>query len=323
MKAVMVRAFGIPESFHVEEVADPPVAPQDVRVRVRTSAVNFVDGLVSSGAYQVRPDLPFTPGGEFAGIVDTVGADVTGLSPGQRVCGSTIRGAWGELVTLNAALVFPIPESMTFVEAGAFRVSNATAYHALVQRAALRAGETVLVLGAGGAVGFAAVQIAKALGARVVASASTPNKRSLAAGADAVVDARAPDWREQVKQAAGGRVDVVVDPVGGELTELAFRCLGWGGRHLVIGFAAGAIPRLPTNLALVKGAALIGVDIRQFSLIEPTASAANMRALFQLYQEGRLITAPARIFPLENFAEAMNAVNSGEIVGRALLTVSD
>jgi NADPH2:quinone reductase len=324
MKAVVVRAFGAPETFQVEDVDDPQVGPGEVRVRVHAAAVNFVDALVSSGSYQVRPQLPFTPGGEFAGVIDAVGADVKSLRVGQRVCGSGVGGAWRELTTLPATLVFPIPDAMAFAEAATFRVSNATAYHALVQRAALKAGETVLVLGAGGAVGYAAVQIAKALGARVIASASTAGKRDLAiaAGADAAVETGAEDWRDQVKQAANGRVDVVVDPVGGDMTEAAFRSLGWAGRHLVIGFAAGPIPRLPTNLALVKGAMLVGVDIRQFSLFEPQTSAANMRALFELYAQGRLVSAPQRAFPIARFADALNAVKSGGIVGRALLTIT-
>jgi NADPH2:quinone reductase len=320
---VVVRAFGAPESFQVEEIADPEAGPRDVRVRVHAAGVNFVDALVASGAYQVRPNLPFIPGGEFAGVVDAVGSEVRTLKPGDRVCGSGVGGAYGELVALDASLVFQIPLGMDFVRAGTFRTSNATAYHGLVQRAALKAGETVLVLGASGSVGYAAVQIAKALGARVIASASTDAKRALAAaaGADAVVATGAADWRDQVKQAAGGPIDVVVDPVGGDLTELAFRCLGWGGRHLVIGFAAGAIPRLPTNLALVKGAALLGVDIRQFSLLEPATSAANMRALFELFDAGQMPTAPTRVFALEQFAEAMTAVKGGQIVGRAALAV--
>jgi NADPH2:quinone reductase len=324
MKAVLARAFGPPESFQVEEVSDPPVGPGEVRVRVLTAAVNFVDTLVTSGAYQVRPELPFIPGGEFAGIVDAVGAGVYMLVSGDRVCGSKIGGAWGQLVTLSPNLVFHIPPSMPFAEAGGFRVSNATAYHGLVQRASLKAGETVLVLGAGGAIGYAAVQIAKALGARVIASASSPEKRALAlgAGADAAVDTRAADWRDHVKQAAGGAIDVVVDPVGGEMTEPAFRCLGWNGRHLVIGFAEGTIPRLPTNLALVKGAALLGVDIRQFSLFEPATSRRNMRALFEFYEQGRLKAAPSRLFAMEDFAAALNAIKSGEIVGRAILDIT-
>ncbi|MDB5424605.1 MAG: zinc-binding alcohol dehydrogenase [Phenylobacterium sp.] len=321
MKAVVVRAFGPPESFQVEEIADPPVGPGEVRVRVRGAAVNFVDLLVASGAYQVKPELPFVPGGEFAGVVDAVGEGVSHLAAGDRVCGSGVGNAWGELATLNAALVFKIPDAMPFEEAAAFRVSNATVYHGLVQRAGLRAGETVLVLGAGGAIGYAAVQVAKALGARVIASASSEAKRSLAlkAGADAVVETGAADWREQVKQAAGGRVDVVVDPVGGEMTEAAFRALGWNGRHLVIGFAGGGIPRLPTNLALVKGAALVGVDIRQFSLFEPETSAANMRALFELYETGRLPAAPASVFPLAQFRDAV--VHAKDAVGRTVLSI--
>jgi NADPH2:quinone reductase len=306
----------------VDEIAEPVLGPRDVRVQVHAAGVNFVDALVASGSYQVKPVLPFIPGGEFAGIVDAVGPEVQGIGRGDRVCGSTVGGAYGEVNALDQSLVFKIPDRMDFVRAATFRTANGTAYHALVQRAALKAGETVLVLGAGGAVGYAAVQIAKALGARVIASASSEAKRAmaLAGGADVAIQTGAEDWRDQVKQAAGRPVDVVVDPVGGDLTELAFRSLGWGGRHLVIGFVGG-IPRLPTNLALVKGAALLGVDIRQFSQLEPATSQANMRALFDLFEAGKMPAAPTEVYPLERFAEAMAAIKKAEFVGRAALAV--
>ena len=324
MRAVIARDYGAPESFALETVADPVPGAGEVCVRVQVAAVNFVDVLVAGGTYQMRPPLPFTPGGEFAGVVESVGPGVEILKPGDRVCGSSVGGAYGEKVALKETLAFKVPDSMSFTDAATFRVSNATAYHALVQRGALKAGERVLVMGAGGAVGYAAIQIAKALGARVVGSASSEGKRAtaLAAGADAVVDSRAEDWRDQVKAAAGGPLDIVVDPIGGDMTEKAFRNLGWGGRHLVIGFAGGGIPRLPTNLALVKGAALVGVDVRQFSLYEPEVSAANMQALFSLYEAGRLPIPPVRLFPFERFAEAMNEVKGGQGAGRALLTVA-
>jgi NADPH2:quinone reductase len=213
---------------------------------------------------------------------------------------------------------------MSYTEAAVFRVSYATAYHALVQRGRLQAGETVLVLGAGGAVGYAAIEIAKALGATVIGSASSEAKRALAtrAGADQVVDARSATWRDDVKGANGGRaIDVVIDPIGGAVTELAFRSLAWNGRLLVIGFAGGEIAKLPVNLALLKGASLIGVDVRQFGEYEPEAAAANIAALFGLFAAGHLRPPIAKTYPLAEFAAAMVEARSGETAGRIVLTM--
>jgi NADPH2:quinone reductase len=213
---------------------------------------------------------------------------------------------------------------MTFEEASVFRVSYATAYHALVQRGRLEPGETVLVLGAGGAVGAASVQVAKALGARVIASASTAAKRGLARemGADATLETGAADWRDQIKAMTDGRgVDIVVDPVGGEATEPAFRSLAWKGRHLVIGFAAG-LARLPTNLPLLKGADLVGVDMRQFAEREPALARENQLKLLELYADGALRPHIAHAFPLERFAEAMTAARDGSAAGRIVVRMA-
>lgn len=324
MKAVIAHSYGAPEDLRIGEAPDPPVGAGEVRVRVQAAAANFVDALVVSGRYQVKPPLPFIPGAEFSGIVDAVGDGVEGLRPGVRVCGSQFGGAYAELVTLPGHMAFEIPDEMSFSQAAIFRASNGTAYHGLVQRAALRPGETVLVLGAGGAVGYSAVQVAKALGARVIASASSAEKRRAAesAGAYAAIESGAADWRDQVRAAAGGEIDVVVDPVGGPLSELAFRCLGWGGRHLVIGFAAGDIPAIRTNLALVKGAALIGVDFRRFNLLEPEAAKANTEQLFGFYRDGRLPPQPVRTYPAEAHAEALSDAASGAMIGRRVLDLS-
>ncbi|MET0373628.1 MAG: zinc-binding dehydrogenase, partial [Rhizorhabdus sp.] len=209
-------------------------------------------------------------------------------------------------------------------EAAVFRVSYATTYYALVQRGRIKAGETVLVLGAGGAVGYAAIQVAKALGAKVIGSASTVVKRELATqgGADAVVDSRSGTWRDDVKAANNGKpVDIVIDPIGGEATEPAFRSLAWNGRHLVIGFAGGFIPKLPINLALLKGASLIGVDVRKFGEYEPEAAAANVDALFNLYRAGSLRPPIAKTYALDDYVPAMVEARSGETAGRIVLTM--
>lgn len=323
MRAVVVREFGAPETFAIEDLPEPPVGPNQARVAIQAAASNFVDVLVAAGKYQVKPDLPYTPGGEYAGTVEAVGEGVTDLKVGDHVVGGGIGGAYGELVVAPAATLHRVPDDMDFRQAAVFRVSNTTAYHGLVQRAGLKAGELVLVLGAG-AVALAALQIAKAMGARVIVSASSAEKRALAMelGADAVVDARAADWRAEVRAASDNQsLDVVVDPIGGPTTELAFRHLGWNGRHLVIGFAAGSIPSLPANLALVKGAALVGVDIRQFNLLEPELAAENTRRLVELYQAGRLRSRIAQVYPLSRFAEAMNLAASGRTAGRLVLDV--
>ena len=244
---------------------------------------------------------------------------------GQRVSVSGWGGLFAEEAVLPARMVRPLPDGLGMSEAAVFPVSYATAWHALVDRGQLRAGETLLVLGAGGATGYAAVQIGKHLGARVIASASSESKRglALAGGADIAIDAKAADWRDQVKIANGGNpVDVVFDPVGGEATDPAFRCLGWRGRHLVIGFPGG-IAALRTNLPLLKGASLVGVDVRQFGEFEPERAEANRVEIFELAAQGILKPAIARSYPLEAFREAMADAAGGQSAGRIVLAVGD
>jgi NADPH2:quinone reductase len=326
MRAVVARAFGPPESFAIEDLPTPQPGAGEVRIAVRRVGVSFVDVLTAAGGYQLKPPLPFTPGTEYAGVVDAVGEGVTRLKVGDRVSASALVGSMAEMTIVSSETPLLLPDAMSFEDGSVFRVSYATSYYALVQRGQLKTGETVLVLGAGGAVGVAAIQIAKALGARVIGAASSEAKRALAldAGADEAVDNRAADYRERLKALTGGKgVDVVVDPVGGPATEAAFRSLGWKGRHLVIGFAAGEIPRLPTNLALLKGADLRGVDIRQFGLFEPEESARNAAAILDLYAKGGIRPKIARRYPFEQFAEAMQAAGSGDVAGRIVLEVAE
>lgn len=321
-RAVVARTFGPPGGFMLEPHDPGPPGPRQVRIAVRAAGISFVDVLVSAGKYQLRPPLPYVPGSEFSGVVDAVGPEVDPGRIGQRVCAAGFGMAFSEAAVVPAELVSPVPDEMSFAEAATFRVSYATAYYALVQRGLLRAGETLLVLGAGGAVGYAAVQIGKALGAVVIASASTAEKRALAlaGGADLTIDARAPDWRAELRVAQGNRsIDVVLDPVGGAATELAFRSLGWGGRLLVVGFAGGEISRLPVNLALLKGAALVGIDIRQMGENEPELAAANLQRLFELFRDGQIRPHIAKSYRLEDFAIAMEDVFGGSLVGRAVL----
>lgn len=322
-RAVIADQFGPPESYELRDVPRRPLAPGEVRVAIKAAGISYVDVLTAEGRYQVRPPLPFCPGSEAAGIVGEVAPDVGRVKVGDRVSISNWGGMFAETAVLPERSVHPLPAGMDFAEAATFPVSYATAWHALVDRGQLKPGETLLVLGAGGATGYAAVQIGRHLGARVIGSASSETKRALAlaGGADAVVEARAEDWRDQVKAANGGKpIDMVFDPVGGEATDPAFRSLGWGGRHLIVGFPDG-ISSLRTNLPLLKGASLVGVDVRQFGEFEPDKAAANRRATLALAAEGVLRPAIARRYPLEQFREAMNEAAAGTSAGRIVLTM--
>jgi NADPH2:quinone reductase len=322
-RAVIADQFGPPDDYELQELPERELGAGEVRIAIKAAGISYVDVLTAEGRYQVKPPLPFCPGSEAAGIVSEVAPDVSRIKVGDRVSISSWGGMFAEEAVLAERSIYPLPAGMDFAEAATFPVSYATAWHALVDRAALKPGETLLVLGAGGATGFAAVQIGKHLTARVVGSASSDAKRALAkaGGADAVIDARAVDWRDQVKAANGGKpVDVVFDPVGGGATDPAFRSLGWGGRHLVVGFPGG-IASLRTNLPLLKGASLIGVDIRQFGLFEPEKAAANRQTTFELGAKGILRPAIAARYPLEQFREAMHEAAGGTSAGRIVLTM--
>ena len=320
-RAVQTDELGPPENYVLVEHDPGPPSPTQVRISIRAAGISFVDVLTAGGGYQVKPPVPFIPGSECAGVIAAVGAEVTGLAVGDKVVASGWGGMFAEATNLPARVVRKMPAALSFEEAAVFPVSYATAWHALVDRGRLTAGETLLVLGAGGATGYAAVQIGKLLGARVIGSASDGAKRALATagGADAVVDARGGDWREAVKAANGGKgVDVVFDPVGGDATDPAFRSLAWNGRHLVIGFPGG-MTALKTNLPLLKGASLIGVDVRQFGIFEPEQSEANRDTVFALASEGKLRPAVVRSYQLEEFRAAMADAAAGKSAGRIVL----
>ncbi len=320
-RAVIGETLGGPEVYRLAEYDPGPPGPGQVRIAVRAAGVSFVDVLTASGGYQVKPPTPYIPGSECAGIIEAVGEGVPVARIGERAQASSWGGMFAEAITLPAKATRALPPDLPFAEAAVLGVSYATAWHALVQRGALRPGETLLVLGAGGATGYAAAQVGKHLGARVIASATTAAGRdlALAGGADAVVEAGSADWRDAVKAANGGRpVDVVFDPVGGAATDPAFRSLAWNGRHLVIGFTAG-LTQLKTSLTLMKGAALIGVDLRQFGIFEPQLAAANLARVFELAGQGALRPAIGRIYPLEEFREAMEAVATGRTAGRVVI----
>lgn len=320
---VVADILGPPENYHLIEHDPGPPATGNVRVVIMAAGISFVDVLTAAGGYQVKPPVPFIPGSECAGIIEAIGGNVEGLAIGDKVVGSGWGNMFATHVNLPADSVRKMPEGLSFEEASVFPVSYTTAWHALSDRGRLQVGETLLVLGAGGATGYAAVQIGKFLGAKVIASASSEDKRAmaLAGGADIAVDARAPDWRDQVKTANDGKgVDVVFDPVGGDATEPAFRSLGWNGRHLIVGFPGG-IAALRTNLPLLKGASLIGVDIRQFGIFEPEKSATNRDTVFALADKGALKPVVAKAYPIESFREAMADAASGKRAGRIVLTM--
>jgi NADPH2:quinone reductase len=322
MKAVLARELGPPETMRLEDVPARAPGPGEVRVAIHFAGVSFVDVLTAGGGYQIKPPTPMIPGSEFSGVVVEAGAGVTDYALGDRLHATAFGGAFAEEIVIPAQSATRLPVNVDMAEAAVIRSSFLTAVYTLRERAKVTPGETVLILGAGGAVGIACIQVAKAYGARPIASASTAEKRDLALanGAAAAVDSNADDWRDQIKALTDGRgVDVVVDPLGGAQTERAFRSLGWNGRHMVVGFAAGEIPRLPVNLALIKGASLVGVDLRQFGQKEPEVFRGAAAEVARLTAE-RIARPPiGRMLPLESFAEAMNLAAAGTLAGRVVL----
>jgi len=304
------------------EIPTPTPGPGQVLVGIRAASLNFPDLLIVQNKYQFKPELPFVPGSEYAGVVQAVGAGVQNVAVGQRVACLAGTGGFGTHTLAPADKCLPLPESFGFVDAAAFIMIYATSHHALIDRAGLRAGETVLVLGAAGGVGTAAVQIAKAAGARVIAAASSDEKCALCQqqGADATINYSQGNLREAIKAATGGKgPDVVYDPVGGDFAEPVFRSIAWRGRYLVIGFAAGPIPALPLNLTLLKGASLVGVFWGDFSRREPQASAAMMQELVQWYGQGKIKPVIDRTMPMAELPAAYARMASRQVRGKLVL----
>jgi NADPH2:quinone reductase len=323
MKAVLCKQYGPPESLTFEELPSPHAGPGEAVVSVKAASVNFPDVLIIQNKYQFKPPLPFSPGSELAGVVKEVGEGVAGFKPGDRVIAFTTYGAFAEEVKTEAGRLLRMPDGMDFPSAAAFLLTYATSDHALRDRGALRAGETLLVLGAAGGVGLAAIEIGKALGARVIACASSAEKLEVCRqhGADEGIDYTAEDLRERIKTLTDGRgADVVYDPVGGPYTEPAFRSIAWRGRLLVVGFAAGDIPRLPLNLALLKGASVVGVFWGDFARREPRAFADSVRQLARWYAEGKLRPHVSQTLPLARAAEALKLMAARQVKGKLVLT---
>jgi NADPH2:quinone reductase len=326
LKLVQAEKIDAVDDYRLIDAPMPSIAADAVLIQVMVCGMGYVDALVALGGYQVKPPVPFTPGQEISGRVAAVGSAVSTLQVGDRVMANSFGGGLAEYVAVPQAMVTRIPDVMTFAQAAGFRVNYLTALHGLRDRAALQPGERLLVFGAAGGVGSAAVQVGKHLGAEVIAVASSDAKRAFARdlGADAVLDSDVEGWRDRLKALCGGKgPDVIFDPVAGPLFEAAFRSLNWGGRHLVVGFVGGPIPKLPINLSLMKGAALIGVDVRQFLLYEGAKAAGHLDMLLNWVAEGGFSPPVGRIFVLDDFADAMRFAMSGAGVAKSVIHVAE
>jgi NADPH2:quinone reductase len=324
MRAVVCKTFGPPEALVVEDVAPLVAGPGEVVIRVKAASVNFPDVLIIENKYQLKPPLPFSPGSEVAGVVSSIGDGVTHVKAGDRVMAILGYGAFAEEAKTEAGRVLPLPAGMDDETAAAFGLTYATSEHALTDRGSLREGETLLVLGAAGGVGIAAIEIGKILGARVIACASTDEKLAVcrAHGADEVINYATDDLRERIKALTrGAGPNVVYDPVGGPYTEPALRSIAWRGRLLVVGFAAGDIPRIPLNLTLLKGCAIVGVFWGEFTRREPQRFAESMQRLTRWYADGRLNPHISGRYPLERAADALKKMANREVTGKVVVTV--
>ena len=325
MKAVVCVEHGPPEKLVVQDIPTPEPGPRQVRVRVHAAGVNFPDTLIIQNLYQFKPPLPFSPGGEAAGVVDAVGDEIDDLRIGDRVVAMTGKGCYAEMVIANRAQIVPIPDGMPYDIASGFTMTYGTSHHALKQRARLQPGESLLVLGAAGGVGLAAVELGKLMGAHVIAAASTDDKLAVCRdyGADETINYTTADLKAEVKRLTNGRgVDVVYDPVGDRLADPAFRSMAWNGRYLVVGFAAGDIPSLPLNLPLIKGASIVGVFWGAFTQHEPDLHRANMTELLEYYAGGRLRPLISKHFPLDEGAAAIRWMMDRKATGKVVLDVS-
>lgn len=322
MKAVMCKEYGMPDTLVLEELPPLKAGKGQVVVTVKACGVNFPDTLIIQGKYQFRPPMPFSPGSEFAGIAREVGEGVTHVKVGDRVFAVATYGGFAQEALVDAARLIPMPPGVDFPVAASFLLTYATSYHALKDRAQLQPGETLLVLGAAGGVGLAAIEIGKQFGARVIAAASSDEKLETCHqhGADETINYTGEDLRERIKQLTNGKgVDVVYDPVGGEYSEPALRSIAWKGRFLVVGFAAGDIPRIPLNLALLKGCSIVGVFWGAFTEREPQRSAQNLSELLDLLSQGKLKPHISATYPLERAPDALNAMLNRKVQGKVVI----
>jgi len=322
MQAWICNELNGPDALVWQESPTPEPGPGEVRVAIKAASLNFPDLLIVQGKYQMKPPLPFVPGAEFAGVVEAVGEGVKHLSVGSHVAGFGGTGGFGTHTISKAAVLMPLPPAFSFEDGAAFLCTYGTTYHGLMDRGTLKAGETVLVLGAAGGVGTAAIQIAKAAGAKVIAAASTDEKCTLCKelGADATINYSTQNLRDELKTLTEGKgPDVIYDPVGGDVTEQAFRSIAWRGRLLVVGFANGGIPALPLNLALLKGASILGVFWGEFAKREPKANAQGVRELLAWITQGALKPLISREYALAEAPQALADMAARKVVGKVVV----
>ena len=321
MKAVLCKEWGPPDALVVEDIPSPKPGKGQVLVSVKASGVNFPDVLLIQNKYQFKPELPFSPGSEIAGVVKQVGEGVHGFMPGDRVMAHIRSGGYAEEAVVDEALLAPVPAGLDFTVAASFGLVYATAYHALKDRAGIKAGETLLVLGAAGGVGLAAVELGKLFGARVIACASSDEKLETCRrfGAEVTINYERDDLREALKN-LGVAADIALDPVGGKYSEPAVRAMAWKGRYLVVGFASGEIPKIPLNLALLKGCSIVGVFWGEFAKRERDLNAANLRELTAWLRAKKIKPLVSATYPLERAADALKDMMNRKVQGKVVLT---
>lgn len=324
MRAIVCKEWGGPEKLVLEELPSPPMRANGVRIQVHAAGLNFLDTLLIAGQYQVKPPLPFTPGAEAAGVVTEVASGVQGAKAGDRVMAMSELGCYAEELVTTADKVFPIPDKMDFVAAAGFPITYGTSHVALTYRAHLKAGEWLLVLGAAGGVGLTAIEIGKALGARVIAAAGGAEKLGVAKehGADALIDYSGEDIRERVKAITGGHgADVIYDAVGGDAFDASLRSVAWEGRILIIGFASGRIPQIPANIALVKNVDIIGFYWGSYQLHKPDVPRESFKQLFNMFEEGKLKPHVSASLELKDAASALELLKQRKSTGKVVLTM--
>ena len=322
MKAILCKTYGLPSSLVLEDIESPKPKEKEVLVSLKACGVNFPDTLIIQGLYQFKPPLPFTPGSDIAGIVKEVGSEVKHLKVGDEVFGFVPYGGFAEEVIVPSNVCFPKPPSMDFPTAASFLLAYGTSYYALKDRAQLKEGETLLVLGASGGVGLAAVELGKLMGAKVIAAASSDDKLALCKeyGADETINYETEDLKNRIKELTDGKgVDLVYDPVGGNYSEAALRSMAWEGRFLVVGFAAGEIPKIPLNLTLLKGCSIVGVFWGSFAMKTPKKNMVNTMELMQWYGEGKLKPHIHGIYPLADTSKALEEMMNRQVKGKVVI----
>jgi NADPH2:quinone reductase len=325
MKAIVCKTYGPPENLVLEEIDDPVAAENEAVVQIYSASLNFPDGLQIQGKYQFQPPMPFTPGSEVGGVITSVGAGIQGFAVGDRVMATPGIGGLAEQVAVKADGLRKIPDSMDFKTAAGFAMIYTTSYYALKQRAQLQTGETLLVLGASGGVGLAAVELGKLMGAKVIAAASSDEKLDFVnrLNPDALLNYGDGELKERLKELTGGTgADVIYDPVGGDLFDQSCRCINWNGRLLVVGFASGRIPEYKANLALLKGSSMVGVFLGRFRKEEPAEYEKNFAELLDMYDAGKLKPIVTESFTMTDFVDAFNVFTERKVMGKVTLEIN-